>query len=106
MGYYTSYRLTVDDPSRVEEIIDALRQSNEWANYMLDEDGGTEEDGKWYDHKEDMTTFSKGYPDVLFTLYGIGEESPDTWIKYFRNGKCQVCEAIVTFPPFDPDKLV
>jgi hypothetical protein len=60
---------------------------------------------KWYDHENDLKTFSKNYPDLIFKLKGIGEEYPDIWIKYFKNGKMQQVDAVITFSKYD-EKLL
>ena len=52
-----------------------------------------------------MLEVSKLYPEHLFMLEGEGEESGDIWRKYFFNGKYQICNAIITFEPFDKTKL-
>lgn len=88
-----------------EEIISQLRAENENARYALDEDGSAQETCKWYEHETELKSFSKKHPQWLFILEGSGEESDDMWKKYFLNGKVQVAKAIVTFEPFDKNKL-
>lgn len=107
MGYYTSYRLGVKSTTAEMEvaIIKDLRSTNENARYALDEEGYTQEACKWYDCVDDMNEFSKKYPEVLFTMSGEGEESGDIWEHHFKNGKSQLCQAIMTFPPYDENKL-
>jgi hypothetical protein len=61
---------------------------------------------KWYSHEDDMKSFSRNYPTLVFTLKGEGEEAGDMWYKYFRNGKMQKAPAIVTYPDFDENLLV
>lgn len=66
---------------------------------------------KWYDHEAAMKEVSLDYPGVLFELEGRGEERDDVWIKYFLDGKMQVCKATVTViedfgEGFNPSKLV
>ena len=60
---------------------------------------------KWYDNEKEMLELSKEFPDVLFKLHGIGEESEDIWNEYFMNGKNQYCKAEFIIPPFDRNKL-
>ena len=95
MGYYTSYQLEFPNKNTqnlelYENIISHLRITKEWADFALDESGETNESCKWYDWKDDITEFSKLYPDVVFLLKGEGEESGDIWRAYFLNGKCEV----------------
>ena len=60
---------------------------------------------KWYEHETDVKSVSTEYPDVIFALIGDGEDSGDQWIKYFKNGKMQICRAKITFDDFDESKL-
>lgn len=121
MGYETRYRLEVEtvkvkkevkgidangQPATVfvEEYIDAERIQREisdlsgyqylWSDMC-----------KWYDHEKDMRAISRKYKDVLLKLSGEGEKSGDLWVKYFKNGKMQHCEARIEFDPFDSSKL-
>jgi hypothetical protein len=103
MGYYTSYNLVIQNGDH--SLIETFRKENEDANYALNEEGYTLEYCKWYNHEEDLKTFSAKYPEVLFILEGEGEEPGDMWKKYFQNGKCQTATAQITFEKFNPDKL-
>ena len=106
MGYYTMFNLTVHtDKFSEEEIIGKFRKENKYAEYCFDENGGAEEEAKWYDHEEDLKEFSKKYPDVLFELHGKGEESGDMWVLYVKNGMSHRETAKITFAKFDPAKL-
>lgn len=104
MEYYTSFTLTVASEN-AKEIIAALRAECSNADYALDENGEPNDSTKWYDRDKDMKAFSLKYPDVLFKLNGEGEESGDIWNTYYKNGKSQTCQAIITFEPFDESKL-
>ena len=59
-----------------------------------------------YEHTEDMRKISKIYQNVIFSLYGNGEEDGDMWVKYFMNGKVQTEDAVITYADFDPKKLM
>jgi len=102
MGYYTRYELDVDGDS---SLIAELLNNNEEASYALCENGDTEESCKWYNHEIAIKEFSKKHPDTIFKLSGVGEESPDLWVKYFKDGKMQVCTAVITYDAFDESKL-
>jgi len=98
MGYYTHYALSTDPPSY---DVDHEEQISEAADYNT----CFEDPLKWYDCEQDMREYSKRYPEVLFTLSGEGEEPEDLWRAYFRNGKMQFCEVVITYPPFDESEL-
>jgi len=111
MGYYTNYTMQVSDKGdEIEDYITERRDRDDDFFYALscyDVDGywQSEEPAKWYDHQKEVAELSKKFPYVLFTLHGEGEESGDIWIKYFKNGKVQICTAIIVFDEFDESKL-
>jgi hypothetical protein len=110
MGYYTRYKVRIvegtmlnenNEPIKVQEDIEEAI-----TNDMGNDYGNPFEDScKWYDHEDDMKTVSKKHPTVVFLLTGEGEEQPDLWHKYFKNGKMQTARAIVTYEKFDENKL-
>lgn len=66
----------------------------------------------WENWEQDMTEFSKIYPDVLFELErsggydsGIYEEDLALYKSYFLNGKTHTIQAKVIWPQFDPTML-
>lgn len=86
MGYLTLYKITYSE--RSEEIIKyAYRLSFEAIKndtfYYNDEDYT-----KWFHYERDMLYLSKTFPGILITVKGHGEELKDTWIQYFKDGKC------------------
>lgn len=105
MGYYTTFDLTWDDfsetPGIDDQIADYFGQLPYW------QDGGYEFSGsdifipeaKWYDVDDDMFKLSRAFPEVLFHLWGNGEEADDLWTEHWRNGKYQHCHAEI--PPYD-----
>ena len=105
MGYITSYKLIITAPSYAEDLMSELREYSDSAAHALTNDGKINQSCTWYKHAEDLKTFSKRYPKAIFHLYGEGEDNGDLWIKYFENGKMQVCKGVVTYPPFDPNML-
>lgn len=60
---------------------------------------------KWYQHEETLRKFSKIYPNAVFVLDGVGEQYPDIWRKYFKNGKMQSVIAKIIFEPFNDAAL-
>lgn len=115
MGYITNYELSVEDrlvenrdiEFDVSQAISNFLSFSQGARYALDEDGGTREGCKWYEHDDDLKNFSKQpeYKDVLFTLSGTGEEGGDLWKLYVMNGKAQLAKAKMTYDAFD-EKLL
>lgn len=107
MGYYTEYSLEVQVSEEHDdiEIIGQLREENENAAYAINENGEYYQECKWYDHEKDLIEFSKKYPYALFTLSGVGEEQPDMWRMYFKNGKRQKAEAQISFTPYQESLL-
>lgn len=104
MGYYTCYELSVMNGS--SELITEFVGESEYASYAMSADGDSVECCKWYNHEDELRAFSLRYPDVVFVLRGEGEDSGDIWIKYIKNGKCQVCKAMIVFDEFDEAKLM
>lgn len=98
MGYYTQYSLTITPD--VPEVWEAV-YSDDVMRFALKYG----EPCKWYEHEEDMRELSRRFPDVLFKLSGHGEKKGDIWVKYFKNGKMQVCKVRIEFEPFDESKL-
>lgn len=104
MGCYRYHTLTIDGEID-EEIIADLRATCEDAAYALEETGEPFDSCEWYDADEHLKTFSQKYPEKVFCLHGVGEESADIWNTYYKNGKMQHCPVIITFEPFDESKL-
>ncbi len=104
MGYYTNYDLSYEGPVDEISVIRTLAKVN--PGYFDSDDRYLNiifsDEMKWYCHEEDMLKVSTKLPDVLFTLYGEGEDANDMWVKYFKNGKMQICYATITYEPFDP----
>ena len=103
MGYL-NYKLSIQiGPDR---LIKELRKENKNAIYAINDDGYTNESCKWHEHEKELKIFSQKHPKALFKLEGNGEETGDIWIKYFQNGKCQVCKAKITFDEFNYNKFI
>ena len=43
--------------------------------------------GAWEGHTHYLDHLSRAWPEVLFTLHGEGEQPPDDWREYYRNGQ-------------------
>lgn len=110
MGYYTDFTLEVKElPKNADEKV-YYRAINDYIQEHLSfleswYSGGWSANAKWYDAEEDMKEMSKQFPDVLFELFGNGEETGDLWYAWFKNGKMQYTKATVTFDEFDEQKM-
>ncbi len=93
MGYYTTYALLSYESER--DLIDQKEMKEEDTEKMFDwiKDNASGmrfenlDDAKWYKAEDDMTALSIRYPDVIFELYGNGEDSDDSWKSVFYKGK-------------------
>lgn len=112
MGYYTTYEFEMSlndtpiDESNFEEQVgtswqDFLKTFYDITNYDFDFSINC----KWYDWQAEMRELSSLFPDLLFTIKGVGEESDDYWKCYFKNGLSQLASAKITYDEFDPSKL-
>ena len=102
MGYYTDFTLKTY-PHEMLEIAKLHASIFDQDNYMHEFlDYPDNYNAKWYDHDEDFCKLSEMLPDVLFELFGVGEEFPDAWKKYYKNGKllCTVNAEILYNIPF------
>ena len=108
MGYATNYNMTVrhvKDEEEYKALLDTL-DSYGIIRYALDSGDlcGNEayfssyDSVKWYEHEEDMKEISRLFPDMVFQLTGDGEDTGDIWEKYFKNGECEECRAVITIP--------
>lgn len=108
MGYYTNYDLEFTAPTheRALEIIKVLttekcpKTDYYWAGIFCQPrpvwtgasnaetyDCDTACDIKWYDNDLDMLELSARFPETLFSLHGVGEESDDEWEEEYLGGK-------------------
>lgn len=121
MGYYTDYELYCEkyssdnsntkhsiaiDPKSVlgraiDDEVEKLQVFEKWGDNSLCYYGNA----KWCDSDKDMLLMSIRFPDVLFTLHGIGEESDDMWFAYYLNGEHQIDIARIEYDGFCPEKL-
>jgi len=102
MGYRTDFSLSVDiDWTERDELVSAL---DEVTGYNWDTDLELY-DRKWYEHDEHMRKVSAMFPDTFFELEGKGEEQGDHWIEYYKGGKMQRANAVITFEDYDEGKL-
>lgn len=110
MSYYTRYSLQVTGTSDPTEVIaQFLEEAGEDAQMALRPDGSSADSVQWQTHESELLEFSELHPELRFTLAGHGEGTyhmpVDLWKKYFVGGKVQRCDAVITYPPFDPEQL-
>ena len=119
MGYYTDYRLDVCTATKFGDSFTTANCISPLIDTQLEDeiekldvfeggdcDSGWYGNAKWYDWEEDMLLLSKRFPEIMFTLGGIGEEFGDIWEAYFYDGRVQVCKADIVYPQFDPHAMV
>jgi len=113
MGYYTDYEilavkdnlesLSADQFLAIQNFIE-ITKVDRWS-YLSDVWCGKGNDLTWHDHRKDMIRLSAAFPDVLFTLWGRGQEEDDLWKEYYLRGKCQVAQGEIVYPNFDEKQL-
>lgn len=103
MGYYTSYSMEVINGN--PDLIKQFREECDEARYSFDDEGNSIENNKWYKSNEDLKEFSKKHPEALLLLEGEGEDSPDFWREYWKNGKVQRIIAKIVYDEYDESKL-
>jgi ABC-type Fe3+-hydroxamate transport system substrate-binding protein len=97
-GYCTFFSLEVIGGDSTHDYSQEIRDMSGYPNLF-------EDSVKWYSHQEDMRSFSKKYPEVLFILSGEGEDPEDMWKEYHKNGLMQKVNAEITFEEFNETKL-
>jgi hypothetical protein len=87
MGYYTSFTYASESEATLEEFAKAEAEhfGDPSYGYQLGESGYAH--GKWYDFDEDMAAISKLLPGKLLVVDGEGEEYPDIWRAFFKDGQ-------------------
>lgn len=109
MGYYTNFNFYLFDFETKKPIDKSLKNKileKLSDRYYLDIDFQNDCcNEKWYSHINDMCEFSKEYPDILFKIYGEGQDRDDMWYDYYYNGKHYICYATITYEEPDYEKL-
>ena len=114
MGYRTYHTLQIknvrpeDEDALIQEMDDIgiIGCALEGSLYRYDEDCvefSGDEAVTWYDCEEDMIKLSKKFPQMIFKLYGEGEDAQDLWNEYFQNGESETCVAEIHWP--DPAQI-
>ena len=101
MGYYTTFKINTDckDADRNMKIFERL---NVITDYEFDTNSESEVElpsSKWYNSDKHMKALSLEFVDVLFTVYGDGEDSGDLWVAYYKNGKgTDYMKPVIVYP--------
>ncbi len=112
MGYCTEYCLSVKNVKSGEEfklLADILKERDlilyafDRGEYLASAQMAKffpYESVKWYSYEYDMTEISKlpEFSEMVFELYGVGEDPTDQWKTYYKNGKSEECPADIIFP--------
>ena len=115
MSYQTTYHLNYDaELPTIDELAAKLAETvrphivseserGEATQAWIDILQG--EPTTWYSHQTDLAAITPNWPDQLFVLTGEGEEFPDFWKEYHRNGKVTALQGEVTYPEFQENML-
>lgn len=83
MGYYTGFRMTIENESFYKiqsRILDEY-------GYSIEEDYYSEY--KFYEYNGAFLNISEEYKDATITLYGLNKDDLYPWKKVYKNGKCK-----------------
>ena len=109
MGYYTGYTLYAYKDGGLtnkeeEKIIEELHQRDIFL------DSGDLTYGLFYEGKcwleDEVKTVSKLFPDVIFEMYGDGDDSEDFWKGYYLNGAETICRGTIVYEECDLSRAV
>lgn len=116
MSYMTSYDLNIYDlksrepankvldPRSIADLQDEIDRMGVFTDGDVSFDGLSAY-STWYDCDEDMCLLSSKFPDLLFELWGTGEDCDDLWKAYYCGGAKQAAPAKISYDEFDPTKL-
>ena len=98
MGYYTEFSLHSVSGGNVDraDVEFAIEAEYGYPGLL----GG--EGQKWYSFDDDMQRVSSNFPGTLIVIEGCGEEYPDLWRAYCKDGVVIKVNANITYSdPFD-----
>jgi hypothetical protein len=100
MGYYTCFTLEIKTADNLGThpddiaIIAKLRETNEMAEYALDETGYSHNDTKWYDHAEQLREFSKLYRRHFLSFTGTERVLMTSGTSISKAERCKVPRSV------------
>lgn len=86
----TLYNAILDEIERTQDDPDDGRRLKEAIFYH--------EYVHWHGHIEDCCAVSLKFPGIMFELYINDDDSSEEWSVYFKDGKYQEIEPVVTWP--------
>ena len=90
MGYYTKYELENVDGGDHGAVANAINDVSGYENPFNDA-------CKWYRWEADMRKVSLMFPGVEIMISGNGEEAPDFWRAWFKDGKMKYSKGVITY---------
>lgn len=112
MSYMTDFTLSAGPFPADFSGEDRKRLARELENMGVFEDFHVEDDfceastyTTWYESDDDMLLLSARFPGLVFALKGLGENTDDIWVSYYRGGCAQHGLAHIEYDSFDPAKL-
>lgn len=108
MGYYSDFEIRAEgytsenDLNGIAELLEGI------SGYSFETYGdGVLHSGdrfKWYDHADDLARLSESYPDTVFEMRIVGEDS-ELWQVYAMNGKRYSQGTAPVWPEVDISRL-
>lgn len=115
MGYYTSYEFSYSTGDGKEQkglppdVLEFIKNAEECEKIGLETDEILDaldyNEPRWYDHDEHMKIISEKFPQYMFVLFGIGEESLDIWRNVYFRGQRVFEQMIQQLPPLKKNLL-
>ena len=90
MGHYTKYELEYVWDADYGAVLTAINEVSGYENQFSDI-------CKWYCYEKDMRKVSLMFPGAEIMISGNGEESPDFWRAWFKDGKMKFSKGVVTY---------
>ena len=102
MGYYTWITLsTYGEDAKIKQMeADAKVYEDDLVSKFIEDQ---ELEVKWAYFEDSLMKFMRRHPEVLFVVYGDGEESDDIWEARFKGEEFEL--HCLEMPPFTNPKL-
>ena len=90
IGYYTKYDLEHVKGADRDAVLSAIIDASGY-HYPF------EDTCKWYGYEDDMRKVSLMFPGAEIMISGNGEEAPDFWRAWFKDGKMKYSKGVITY---------